>query len=346
MSLFSGRVSAVAAILITLTTACGELKVAYHEPYFVKHRVSAGETLYALSLHYDTDYREIAAWNSLSPPYTIFVGQELLLIPPHNRYIGDMPEIAETENGEREEVVVAAVQESRPPPATASRPDSPSPPVKVERKEAPAVTGKVPSTQIRTPTPPPPNAPAPVSSSGGGSTGGEVQPPPTPPTVKREEPKREEPKRQPPKKEVNTAKVQGVKKSPSVTSVKERKGPLQWSRPAKGSVTAGFNPKKGRKGIDIAGTLGAAITAAEAGEVVYSGDGLKGYGNLIIIRHNSRYLSAYGHNRRLLVREGMAVNKGQKIAEMGKDSRKGVVLHFEIRKNGKPIDPTQLLPAG
>ncbi|NOR52025.1 MAG: peptidoglycan DD-metalloendopeptidase family protein [Gammaproteobacteria bacterium] len=117
-----------------------------------------------------------------------------------------------------------------------------------------------------------------------------------------------------------------------------------WGWPARGKVVTTFSPKDHRKGIDIRGKVGNKVVAADSGNVVYSGNGLLGYGNLIIIRHNSSYLSAYGHNRKLLVKEGVKVAKGEKIAEMGSTRKKGAILHFEIRRNGKPVNPVRYLP--
>jgi len=99
-----------------------------------------------------------------------------------------------------------------------------------------------------------------------------------------------------------------------------------------------------RKGIKIAGREGQPVLAAEGGKVVYSGSGLIGYGRLIIIKHSDNYLSAYGHNRKLLVRQDQRVTKGQKIAEMGRANDGRPLLHFEIRRDGKPVDPLKLLP--
>ena len=120
---------------------------------------------------------------------------------------------------------------------------------------------------------------------------------------------------------------------------------VRWQRPAKGKVVKKFSRQRNdAKGIDIAGKLGQAIVASAAGKVVYSGDGLISYGNLIIIKHNKTYLSAYAYNRKLLVREGDSVKSGQKIAEMGRKDKLSPRLHFEIRKNGKPVDPQKYLP--
>lgn len=119
---------------------------------------------------------------------------------------------------------------------------------------------------------------------------------------------------------------------------------LTWAWPAKGKVITEFDDAKGAKGIDIAGKAGQPVFAAGPGKVVYSGSGLRGYGKLIIIKHDKTYLSAYAHNSRLLVKEGQQVAKGQKIAEMGDTDASRVELHFEIRRLGKPVDPLKYLP--
>ncbi|MEO6421258.1 MAG: peptidoglycan DD-metalloendopeptidase family protein [Candidatus Nitrotoga sp.] len=119
---------------------------------------------------------------------------------------------------------------------------------------------------------------------------------------------------------------------------------LEWSMPTSGTLISEFSESASRKGIDIAGKLGQAIVASSAGKVVYSGSGLRGYGKLVIIKHNKTYLSAYAHNDQLLVEEGQNVTKGQKIAEMGNTDTDQVSLHFEIRRFGKPVDPAKYLP--
>jgi lipoprotein NlpD len=120
---------------------------------------------------------------------------------------------------------------------------------------------------------------------------------------------------------------------------------LRWDWPVAGKVVSRFKPSDPlRSGIKIAGEQGRAIRAAESGKVVYSGSGLIGYGRLIIVKHNDNYLSAYGHNRKILVAEGSQVTKGQTIAEMGAANDGQALLHFEIRRDGKPVDPTRLLP--
>ncbi|MDC7700820.1 peptidoglycan DD-metalloendopeptidase family protein [Vogesella indigofera] len=117
----------------------------------------------------------------------------------------------------------------------------------------------------------------------------------------------------------------------------------QWQWPTQGKVLRGFSEQN--KGINISGKLGQPVMAANDGKVVYSGSGLRGYGKLIIIRHDKTYLSAYAHNSALVVKEGQAVKKGQKIAEMGDTDADQVKLHFEIREMGKPVDPSKFLEA-
>ncbi len=119
---------------------------------------------------------------------------------------------------------------------------------------------------------------------------------------------------------------------------------LEWGMPTSGKVIAEFSESANRKGVDIIGTRGQAIVASASGKVVYSGSGLRGYGKLIIIKHNKTFLSAYAHNDQILVKEGQSVGKGQKIAEMGNSDADQVKLHFEIRKLGKPMDPAKYLP--
>ena len=119
---------------------------------------------------------------------------------------------------------------------------------------------------------------------------------------------------------------------------------LAWIWPGKGPVLAGFE-EPNNKGLDIGGTTGDPVVAAADGKVVYAGAGLRGYGNLVILKHNTTYLSAYAHNQSLAVKEDQTVKKGQKIAEMGSSDADRVKLHFEVRKQGKPVDPAKYLPA-
>jgi lipoprotein NlpD len=118
---------------------------------------------------------------------------------------------------------------------------------------------------------------------------------------------------------------------------------VSWMWPAEGRVVAQFDEGK-NKGIDIAGRPGQQVLAAGGGKVMYAGSGIRGYGNLVIVKHSNGLLSAYAHNRSILVKEGQTVNRGQSIAEMGDSDADSVKLHFEIRQQGKPVDPSKFLP--
>ena len=118
---------------------------------------------------------------------------------------------------------------------------------------------------------------------------------------------------------------------------------VDWMWPVKGKVLSSFT--EASKGMDIAGRKGAPVLAAAGGRVVYAGVGLRGYGKLVIIKHNNTWLSAYAHNDNILVKEQQDVRKGQKIAEMGASDADQVKLHFEVRRQGKPVDPVKILPA-
>ncbi len=121
-------------------------------------------------------------------------------------------------------------------------------------------------------------------------------------------------------------------------------GNLGFIWPSSGAVIAGFDDAR-NKGLDIGGKAGDPVVAAADGRVIYSGAGLRGYGNLILIKHNNTYLTAYAHNQTLLVKDDQVVKKGQKIAEMGSSDADRVKLHFEVRRQGKPVDPSRYLPS-
>ena len=131
---------------------------------------------------------------------------------------------------------------------------------------------------------------------------------------------------------------------PVATSPREGDDDIVWGWPAPTPVTTPFDDAR-NTGLDFRGKPGDPVLAAADGRVVYAGSGLRGYGNLVILKHNATYLTAYAHNQTLLVKDDQTVRKGQKIAEMGSTDADGVQLHFEIRKQGKPIDPARLLPS-
>ncbi len=202
------------------------------------YTVKRGDTLYAIAFQLGRDYREIAAWNGIGPPYTIYQGQRLRL----------------------SSAPTSAVVHPAPPRAAPARPA------------------------------PDPHA-GPV---------------------------------------------------PAIDTPFAGAGP-HWRWPLAGPIMQTYAPEHGKKGIDIGAAPGTAVHAASGGKVVYSGSGLLGYGPLIIIKHDERYLSAYGNNGRMLVGEGAWVGAGDVIAEVGTEAA-GSRLHFEIRRNGTPIDPLGLLP--
>jgi len=121
-------------------------------------------------------------------------------------------------------------------------------------------------------------------------------------------------------------------------------GEIRWRWPTKGEVLAKFALNKGQQGIDIGAVRGQSVMASDQGEVVYVGNSLKGYGNLIIVKHTEEFLSAYAHNENIFVNEGQAVKAQQKIATVGTNNRRESALHFQIRRNGKPVNPLLYLP--
>lgn len=133
-------------------------------------------------------------------------------------------------------------------------------------------------------------------------------------------------------------------KTPSTKTPDAEDDSIGWIWPAEGKVIAHFEEGK-NKGIDIAGKLGQRVIAAGSGKVMYAGSGIRGYGNLVIVKHTNNLLSAYAHNKSIAVKEGQTVSKGQVIAEMGNTDADGVKLHFEIRQQGKPVDPSKFLPS-
>jgi lipoprotein NlpD len=220
--------------------------------------VRKGETLYRIATRHGISPLDLAMWNRIPPPYTIYPGQRLRLTPPAQR---------------------------RDPPPVVARPTTPP----VANPRPPATTRPTPPT-ARPPSTTPTNP---------------ATPPPTAPVA----------------------------------------AAFAWRWPADGNLIGRFaagDPT--RQGIDIAGAAGSPVRAAADGVVVYSGSGLVGYGELIIVKHDEQWLSAYGHNRARLVNEGQRVRAGEQIAEMGRSGTARDMLHFEIRYNGRPQDPLSYLP--
>ena len=267
--LFSGKFTwAVSALIVlSLLAACAgdskppprppvkPLKVNIKPRFYV---VKKGSTLSGIGLQTGHDYRQLAAWNDIAPPYTIYPGQKIRLFGSN------------------------ASSQSK-----SSR--------KTKNKTSTRRKG---STRKKT-----------VS-----------------------------------RKKGSTVSTNKKKRSPPSAEEKaEKKLKVSWLWPLKGVIVRKYS-QTGSKGIDISGKLGQPVLAAAAGKVVYSGQGLAGYGNLVIVKHSEKFLSAYANNRRLLVKEGDHVRKGQTIAEVGAVAGKRPSLHFEIRKFGKPVNPISYLP--
>lgn len=267
-----------------------------------EHVVARGDTLYGIAFRNSLDYRDLARWNGIAAPYTIYPGQRLRLTWP---------------------TAVAAATASRAPAPAAPRstttpaPATPAMPPPTSTAPAPA---QPPAASVPAPTPNMPvtvPAPAPASTS--------VPPVSTVPA---------------------TTPTAGNANTPIVgTGGSRTVQGIAWRWPASGQTISRFvTGEPTQQGIGIAGNAGQAVVAAADGEVVYSGSGLIGYGELIIVRHSDAFLSAYGHNRKRLVNEGQKVKAGQQIAEMGRSGASRDMLHFEIRRNGKPVDPVPFLP--
>lgn len=213
----------------------------HRQPAAGHYVVQKGDTLYSISWRHGLDYRTVARWNRIDPPYTIHPGQRLRLTAT---------------------ATPSAHVNSRPPSRSAA--------------------------SARTQQPPAKSAP--------------------------------------------------VRNDPVAS-------PIAWRWPTNGRVARQFaTDAQGKQGVELQGSLGQPITAAAAGQIVYAGSGLRGYGNLVIIKHNGRYLTAYGYNREILVREGDSVQVGQQIATMGAGPGREPALHFELRRDGKPVDPIPYLP--
>ncbi|MGH8529614.1 MAG: peptidoglycan DD-metalloendopeptidase family protein [Nevskiales bacterium] len=261
---------AVAFLVIAGAAACGRHAIF---PETEEHIVGTGDTVYSIAWSQEVDYRDLARWNRLKPPYRIFPGQRLVLHP-----FGGYPEE----------------------PQVAKAKPQPAPGRQVETR--PMGASKPLETRPVTPSKPP---------MGTVESGAEAEP------------------------------AQRLPAPASAPSVVAFAGPWGWPTQGKAGPTQSAG---GRKGIDIPGAQGQAIRAARGGRVVYAGSGLKGYGLLTIVKHDESYLSAYGHNDRLLVREGDEVVGGQQIAAMGIGPQNQPLLYFEVRRDGKPINPYEVLP--
>ncbi|WP_020168011.1 MULTISPECIES: peptidoglycan DD-metalloendopeptidase family protein [Methylotenera] len=294
------------------------------------HTVKKGDTLFSIGLEYGLEYKEIAAANNITPPYTIEIGQKLnlpIVEAKSDAANSNASAQVTTEDGvvitpikTDSTAIETTVSETKASPTTETKPaqsaasgllnepkamrepyslEAFNRTTPVKTTETKVAVGKTVGTTVETKV--------------NDVKAGEIKP---------AENKTADPKSsqtQPPDDEA-----------------------IKWSWPTQGKVVASFNEAT-NKGIDIAGSTGQAINAASSGKVIYSGSDLRGYGKLVIIKHNKTYLSVYAHNSKIIVKEGQVVGVGQKIAEMGNTDSNSVKLHFEIRRLGKSVDPAKYL---
>lgn len=291
------------------------------------YTVARGDTLYSIAFANGMDVRDLAALNGIEAPYTIHPGQVLKLKPgaASAPVAVAAPAAAAPAAGH-----AAGAPAASPPPAAPVQPEATSPPAS-SQPSAP-VFGPV-TQQTMTATGVAAAESAPPSPEPAGSIAGATMPPAAPTASTAAPP-------------VAAAPASPAVPTPPPGASRSVAG-IAWQWPASGKVIGGFQAGSGGDGagLNIAGNAGDPVRAAAAGTVVYSGNGLIGYGELIIIKHSDTYLSAYGHNSKRLVSEGQRVGAGQEIALMGASGAPRVELHFEIRKDGKPVDPLGYLPA-
>ncbi|MEO5764200.1 MAG: peptidoglycan DD-metalloendopeptidase family protein [Casimicrobiaceae bacterium] len=283
------------------------------------YTVKRGDTLAQIALDNGLDYREVAAWNNLDNPNLIRVGQALRLTAPAGTPAASSAGAS---------VLTAPLR----PPSSVGEPRPAPPPAAAAASARADGSTKSSPKALREPYSERALREVALASNATAAPAVAASPPEaanetlalaTPPGP------RTEPKSEP------------SRSAASDTGEEDR---IDWAWPVKGKVVGGFSESANLKGIDIAGTAGQPVQASASGRVVYAGSGLRGYGKLIIIKHNKTYLSAYAHNRDILVKEGDEVKRGQKIAEMGSTDSEQVKLHFEIRRMGKPMDPARYLP--
>ncbi|MBI3898631.1 MAG: peptidoglycan DD-metalloendopeptidase family protein [Gammaproteobacteria bacterium] len=255
--------------------------------------VRAGDTLYSIAWESGRDFREVAAWNDIDPPYLIKPGQRIRLQPPRGIEVALNSKSQHTVvKGQTLYRIALAAGVSYQDLASWNDIEPPY-----------ALT---PGQQLRL-TPPVKSVKKPVVNES-------VTPKPTPAPT------------------------------PVLRDATDEHGAVKWMWPTEGHIISRFTTNGVNKGIDIGGTAGQPIHAAAAGKVVYQGSGLRGYGQLIIVKHNADFLSAYAHCATIYVQEGSVIKPGQVIATMGNSGTDRVKLHFEIRRRGVPVDPIDHLP--
>lgn len=326
--------------------------------------VQRGDTLFGIALDFGFDYRDLSQWNGLSDPGRILVGQRLRLTPlPAPAAPADTPEVrVRSGPADLQAEALPGAQPSAAPPAPApepvpetaiprlSEPRAQTVPYSAqtlaqwqkgpgaEKDRATAAADPKPAVEAKSKDgkPLPPAAPAPSASSSAKDAAGKDA----------GSTARDPASKEPPAKE-SVAK-EAAPREPSAKAAPDRDEDdeaLEWTWPVRGDLLYRFGDTGRLKGVGIGGRAGQPVAAAASGKVVYAGSGLRGYGRMVIVKHNETYLSVYAHNSTLLVKEGDGVKRGQKIAEMGDSDAPRVGLHFEVRRFGRPIDPLGRLPA-
>lgn len=280
------------------------------------YTVRKGDTLYRIALEHGQDYKDVVAWNNVTNPNAINEGQILRVAPPV------VTSAAMGEAVVAQPVVTTPVVESRPLDVPGKVAGTPSAIAGDGLKRGPR-GGKEPYSD---------EAYARLN-----RPGETVPKPPVVAVDQKPEPKPEvQPEARP---EARPEAKPEPKPEPAATGPDD----VAWQWPTSGKVISSFSDS-GNKGIDFGGKAGDPVVAAADGKVVYVGTGIRGFGQLLIVKHNATFLSAYAHNRKILVAEGQQVKRGQKVAEMGNTDSEIIKLHFEIRKQGKPTDPAAFLP--
>ncbi|WP_223879102.1 peptidoglycan DD-metalloendopeptidase family protein [Chitinimonas arctica] len=291
------------------------------------YTVKAGDTLYSIALENGLDYKEVASWNQLADVNLIKIEQVLRLTDPNEAATPDGARERDTPDG----VVIKPLK--------------------------PEGTGSLP-TPLPAPLPPPPKVDAPVAiasvaypkalklsyGADAATVARQAEGPLQSPAAVKPADIKPLDKPKPEADSKHEAKVDPKPADNKVLNPATGEEEINWAWPTVGKLVSGFSDAS--KGLDIGGKQGQPVVAAGSGKIVYAGSGLRGYGKLVIIKHNKTYLSAYAHNSQLLVKEGDNVKKGDKIAEMGNTDAEQVKLHFEIRRFGKPVDPSKYLTAG
>ena len=294
------------------------------------HVVKRGDTLYSIALEHGVNYRDVAQWNQLDDPTKISIGQVLRVAAPE----GDAVQVGAAHAsvplmGRPLDAAAAAPQGAvaggpKTSPKALRLPYSDQNLALLRQGEAAvsAATTVATSTATTVAAAGTNAAAATTAAASGGAAGAKaVAPASAAATSSKPEP----------------AKMAAIERDPDAAAI-------EFTWPAKGAVLAGF-AEPSSKGLDIGGKAGDPVVAAAAGQVLYTGTGIRGFGKLIVIRHDGGFSSVYAHNREILVKEGQSVARGQRIAELGDTDADTPKLHFEIRKSGKPVDPMRYLPA-